>query len=257
MSAGAAVPGAYVAYRSAKAGLAGLAIMVASAVPLPAHAESADGEEGGEKSLSTVLFGSMEAGPTKSFAAVGLKRAIGGGLADSGFRLFVKAGISREQTRRQTPRGITLKAEAQGLLGYEWRIGSNFVGLYAGYDSESWQYLEAFALSPIANRYGVRIQADLWSTPTERVMLQANGYASSINGRLWGRLATGWRMPPGFYVGPELEAYRERDYSKLRLGLHVTDLRLLGLSWRLAGGWQRTSDRPAEAYATLGLHWLH
>lgn len=254
MSVDAAGLGACVAYRWAKAGLAGLAILVAAARTAMVQAEDEPEERA---ALSTVIFGSMEAGPSKSFASAGVKRAIGGGLAESGFRLFLKAGLSREQTRRQTPRGITLKAEVQALAGYEWRIGDSFLSLYAGYDSESRQYLEAFALSPITDRYGARLQADLWSVPLERVMLQASGYASSINRRLWGRLAAGWQMPTGFYVGPELEAFRESDYSKLRLGLHLTGLRLLGLSWRLSGGWQRTSDRPAEAYATLGLHWLH
>lgn len=241
------------AYGWSKAGLAGLAIVFSAAHLAPACAE----EETEERSpLSTVIFGSMEAGSTKSLATVGMKRAIGGGLAESGFRLFFKAGFSREQTRTDTPRGITHKAEVQALAGYEWRIGDSFLGLYAGYDSESWQYLEAFTHSPISNRYGARIQADLWAVPAERVMLHAAGYASSINGRLWGRLAPGWQMPAGFYVGPEIEAYRERDYNKLRLGLHLTGLRFLGLAWRLSGGWQRTSDRPSEAYATLGLHWL-
>ncbi|MBA4335055.1 MAG: hypothetical protein C0420_09145 [Methylobacterium sp.] len=58
------------------------------------------------------------------------------------------------------------------------------------------------------------------------------------------------------YAGPEVEAYRAGDYTKLRLGLHLTGLRLFGVVWRLSGGWQRTSDRPSEAYATLGVHWL-
>ena len=83
-----------------------------------------------------------------------------------------------------------------------------------------------------------------------------DAYASSIDQRLWGRLAAGWQTPLGLYAGPEVEAYRERDYRKLRLGLHLTGLRLLGLEWRLSGGWQQTSDRPSEIYGTLALHWL-
>jgi len=212
-------------------------------------------EETGPSPISMVIFGSMEAGPTKSFASVGMKRAIGGGLALSGFRLFLKAGGSREETRARKPHGTTYKAESQSLLGYEWRIGSTFFALYAGSDSETEQRIGPFCSCVLA-RYGARLQADLWMVPAEGMMLQANAYASSINGRLWGRIAPGWQMPARFYVGPELELYRERDYSKLRLGLHLTGLRLLGVEWRLSGGWQTTSDRPPEAYGTLGLHWL-
>ncbi len=181
---------------------------------------------------------------------------LGGGLAQSGFRLFMKAGGSQEETRRRAPHGTTYKAESQALIGYEWRIGDSFLALYAGSDTESEQRMEPFGLAFVETRYGARLQGDLWSTPLPGMMLQASAYVSTPNGRLWGRIAPGWRLPPGFYAGPELEAYRERGYRKLRLGLHLTGLRLLGLEWRLSGGWQQTSDRPAAFYTTLGLHWL-
>lgn len=238
---------------SSKAKRAAL-VLVLTTVPLDLHAEEEDPDQ--RSPTSTVIFGSMEAGPTKTFASVGMKRALGGALAGSGFRLFLKAGTSQEQTRRQPPNGTTYKAESLAMLGYEWRIGSSFFALYAGSDFESEQRIEAFGPSLITTRYGARLQADLWAIPADGMMLQANAYASSVDHRLWARLAPGWRVPAGFYVGPEAEAYRASDYRKLRLGLHLTGLRLLGLEWRLSGGWQRTSDRPSEAYGTLGLHWL-
>ncbi|WP_377838554.1 cellulose biosynthesis protein BcsS [Bosea sp. UC22_33] len=241
------------AYRVGKAGLVGLAMSFAAAPLCTAVAEE---EEGAERSpISMVIFGSMEAGPTKTFLSVGMKRAIGGGLAESGFRFFVKAGGAQEQTRRHKPHGVTYKSETQALLGYEWRIGSSFLALYAGADTETEQRIEAFGPSFIATRYGARMQADLWIVPAPGMVVQANAYLSSLNGRFWARVAPGWQTPPGFYIGPEFEAYGERDYRKYRLGLHLTGLRLLGLEWRLSGGLQQTSDRPSAYYGTLGLHW--
>lgn len=244
--------GACVAYRVGKAGLAGLAMSFAAA---PICIAGAEEEEPERTPLSMVIFGSMEAGPTKTFLSVGMKRALGGSLTDSGFRLFVKAGGSQEETRRRRPHGVTYKSETQALLGYEWRIGSSFLALYAGSDAETEQRVEVFGPSFIATRYGARVQADLWIVPTPGMIVQANGYLSTVNGRLWARAAPGWQVPAGFYVGPEFEAYRERDYRKLRLGLHLTGLRFLGLEWRLSGGLQSTSNRPSEYYGTLGLHW--
>ncbi len=240
------------AYRVGKAGLAGLAMTFAAA---PVSAVRADEEEPERSPISMVLFGSMEAGPTKTFVSVGMKRAIGGGLADSGFRLFVKAGGAQEETRRRRPHGVTYKSEAQALLGYEWRFGSSFLALYAGSDTETEQRVEAFGPSFTATRYGARVQADLWLVPASGMVVQANGYLSSLNGRLWARIAPGWQVPAGFYVGPEFEAYGDRNYRKYRLGLHLTGLRFLGLEWRLSGGFQQTSDRPSAYYGTLGLHW--
>lgn len=220
----------------------------------PAHAED---EPDRRSPLSMVIFGSLEAGPAKTFLSVGLKRALTGSLADSGFRIMLKAGASQEQAERRRPHGVTYKSESQALLGYEWRIGDAFFAIYAGSDFESEQRERALALE-LRRRYGARLQADLWATPTPETMLHASAYVSSLNGRVWARVSPGWMLPlpQRVYAGPELEIYRERSYGKLRLGLHLTGLRLLGLDWRLSGGWQRTSDRPHEAYATLGLHWL-
>ncbi|RYE34987.1 MAG: cellulose biosynthesis protein BcsS [Hyphomicrobiales bacterium] len=240
------------AYRVGKAGLAGLAMIFAAALISAARAQEEDAEP---TPLSMVIFGSMEAGPTKAFLSVGMKRAIGGGLSDSGFRLFVKAGGAQEQTRRHRPHGVTYKSEAQALLGYEWRIGSSFLALYAGSDTETEQRVEAFGPSFTATRYGARVQADLWIVPAPGMVVQANAYLSSLNGRLWARVAPGWQLPAGFYVGPEFEAYGDRNYRKYRLGLHLTGLRFLGLDWRLSGGLQQSSDRPSAYYGTLGLHW--
>lgn len=241
------------AYRVGKVGLTWLAMTFAAAPICTASAE--EEEEPGRSPVSMVLFGSMEAGPTKTFLSIGMKRAIGGGLAESGFRLFVKAGGAQEQTRRHRPHGTTYKSETQVLLGYEWRIGDSFLALYAGSDVESEQRLEAFGPSFIATRYGARVQADLWFVPSPGTTVQANGYMSTVNGRVWARVAPGWHVPAGFYLGPEFEAYGERDYRKYRLGLHLTGLRLLGLQWRFSGGLQMTSDRPSTYYVTLGLHW--
>lgn len=243
------------AYAGVRGWLAGTAAVTAIAFACPAHAEEDEPPE--RPALSQVIFGSLEAGPAKTFLSVGLKRALTGDLATSGFRIMLKAGASQEQADRRRPHGVTYKSESQALLGYEWRIGDSFVSLYAGSDVESEQRERLLTIEQ-RMRYGARLQADLWTTPTPETMLHASAYVSSLNGRIWARVSPGWMLPlpQRVYAGPELEIYRESAYGKLRLGLHLTGLRLLGLNWRLSGGWQRTTDRPHEAYATLGLHWL-
>lgn len=241
------------------------ATLVAALTAGPAggvFAQEAETEVEGEEraALSTVLFGSLEAGPAKTFVSLGMKKALTGGLAGSGFRMLLKVGGAQEQAQRQRPHGLAYKSESQALIGYEWRIGDSFLSLYAGSDYEGEQREEPRA-TVTTHRYGARLQGDLWMTPVQGMMLHASAYASSLDRRVWGRIGPGWLLPRGWlsqdvYVGPEIEAYRARDYTKLRLGLHLTGLRLFGVVWRLSGGWQRTSDRPSEAYATLGVHWL-
>lgn len=244
---------AWVAYGCVIAAAARLAAVAALTLASPAIA---DDEETQERSglSSSVLFGSLEAGPAKTFVSAGMKTALWSGLSSSGFRTMLKIGGAQEQPRRQSPHGIAYKSEAQTLIGYEWRVGDTFLALYAGSDYEGEQREEPRG-TVTTGRYGARLQGDLWMTPAEGTMLQASAYASTLDGRLWGRVAPGWRLPQGFHLGPEVEAYRGRDYRKLRLGLHLTGLRLFGLTWRVSGGWQRTSDHASQAYATLGVLW--
>lgn len=204
---------------------------------------------------SIVFFGSMEAGPGKTFASYGSKQAFNaGGLDTSGFRLMNKLGASRERASNVRPYGRLYKVEAQFLLGYELRLADDFLSLYAGPEIEG-EYGEVWWAYYGITRISARIQADLWMTPTDTTMAQLSAYASGLDRRVWGRLALGQKIGRGLYAGPEVELYRQAGYDKLRVGLHLTGLRLFGASWRLSGGWEDTSDRAVGAYATLGVHW--
>lgn len=207
--------------------------------------------------LSLAIFGSLETDASKTYGSVGLKWAFGdsGGLDASGFRLGLKLGESVEPAQRKPTQGRLYKTEFNALLGYEWRIDDTFLSLSAGPEIEA-RYRETRSQRSFEQRGMLRLQADLWSKPIENWLLQANAYAvPSDRSRYWGRLAGGWRLMDELYLGPEIEGYRERDYHKLRLGLHLTGLHLFGLDWRLAGGVQKTSDEKAGAYVMLGLLW--
>lgn len=229
----------------------GAAVALASS---PAKADPALMER---SPLSLAIFGSLEADASKTYGSVGLKWAFGdsGGLDASGFRLGLKWGASVEPARRRPTQGHLYRTEFNALLGYEWRIDDTFLTLSAGPEIEA-RYRETRDERSFEQRGSLRLQADLWSKPAETWLLQANAYAVPADrGRYWGRLAGGWRLINEMYLGPEIESYRERDYHKLRLGLHLTGLHLFGLDWRLAGGIQKTSDEKAGAYLALGLLW--
>jgi hypothetical protein len=216
----------------------------------------ADDEDDEPDPAKIVFFGSLEAGPGKTFASFGSKQAFGAdGLDASGFRLMNKLGGSREQASNIRPHGRLYKAEAQFLLGYELRFGDSFFSLYAGPDIEA-EYRELWCGCYYGiGRISARLQTDFWATPTDTAMVQLSAYVSGLDRRAWGRLALGHKIDRRLYLGPEIELYRQSGYDKLRVGLHLTGLRLFGATWRLSGGWEDTSDRPVGAYATLGVHW--
>ena len=247
--------------------------VLAATLACPARAEETDAEAEAEQDkaqeetpsrspLSSVIFASLEAGPTKTFAAIGWKRALTGSLSTSGFRSLIKVGGSKEFASRTPPHGFAYKSEAQALLGYEWRIGETFLSLYIGSDYETEQ--RSLPGRPFMRSvYGARLQGDLWTVPFPDMILQASAYVSTVDRRIWGRIAGGMLLPQemrpswleGVHLGPEAEAFRQRGYTKLRLGLYATGLKLFGLSWRVSAGLQHAAG-GSEVYGTLGLHWL-
>lgn len=234
-----------------------LARGIGAAITLASSASRADPALMERPPLSLVIFGSLEADASKTYGSVGFKRAFGafGGLDASGFRFGMKWGASAEPAHRKPKEGRLYRTEVHTLLGYEWRIGDSYLSVSAGPVAEA-AYRETRRYLSFEHRRMLRLQADLWSTPAENWFLQGSAYAVlGDGGRYWGRLAGGWRLIDELYLGPEIEGYRERDYHKLRLGLHLTGLHLFGLDWRLGGGIQKTSDEKAGAYLTLGLLW--
>jgi hypothetical protein len=233
-----------------------LARAIGAAFALASSAPRADPALMERSPLALAIFGSLDADASKTYGSIGLKWAFGGGGLDaSGFRLGLKWGESLEPARRRPIEGRLYKTELHAQLGYEWRIGDTFLSLSAGPEIEA-RYSETRRERSFEQRGMLRLQADLWSRPAENWLLQANAYAVPADGgRYWARLAGGWRLIHELYLGPEIEGSRERNYQKLRLGLHLTGLRLLGMDWRLAGGVQKTSDEKAGAYVTLGLLW--
>ena len=248
-------------------------LVLAIALACPVRAEEPESEPDIEEEkeqadttprspLSSVIFASLEAGPAKTFAAIGWKRALTGTLATSGFRSLIKVGGSKEYAGRTPPYGFAYKSEAQALIGYEWRIGDSFLSLYAGSDYETEQRSRS-GRPFMRSVYGARVQGDLWMAPLPDTMLQASAYISTVDRRIWTRLAGGMLLPremrpswlDGVHLGPEAEFFRQRGYTKFRLGLHATGVRLFGLSWRLSAGLEHAAGR-SDVYGTLGLHWL-
>lgn len=206
--------------------------------------------------LSAAMFGSLDAGAGKIHGTFGMKYAIGDrGLDASGFRLSIVSGASTEPARRRPTQGGLYKSDVGALLGYEWRIHDSFVAVSVGPDLET-AYLKWRNLYGIGQRIGPRIQLDVWAAPDESSLIQVNAYAVAAgSGRSSARMAAGWKIAPQLYLGPEVELYRERDYFKVRLGMHLTGMQFFGITWRLSAGAQKSRDDSSEIYATLGFHW--
>jgi Cellulose biosynthesis protein BcsS len=206
-----------------------------------------------------VLFASMEAGPASTFGSAGFKFAIGGPLDASGFRLMGKIGTGLEPRQSVTISGTSatsdvMTPEAMAVAGYEWKLGTTYVGLYGGAEVDARLATKSLTIDRKAT-VGPRLQLDIWSNPSPETLVHYSGNLGGATFHVWSRLALGWRVFDLAFLGPEAEIYREKDYAKTRLGIHLTGLKLFGTEMRLSGGWQRAAKTEKGAYATLGLLW--
>jgi Cellulose biosynthesis protein BcsS len=235
-------------------GFVACAIAMLAFVPVAVAAEP---EPGDPRRL--VLFASMEAGPATKFGSAGFKLALGGPLDASGFRLMGKVGTGFEPRQSVAISGTrttsdVMTPEAMAVAGYEWKLGTTYFGLYGGAEIDARLATKSLAINrPI--RLGPRLQLDIWSNPTPGTLVHYSGNLGGATFHVWSRLALGWRVFDLAFLGPEAEIYREKDYAKTRIGIHLTALKLFGTEMRLSGGWQRSGKTERGAYATLGLLW--
>lgn len=201
-----------------------------------------------------VIFASMEAGPVSAFASAGFKLALSGPLDASGFRLMGKLGTGHDRRTDAGQRREILTPDIMGVAGYEWKLGTTYLALYGGLEADARIAARNLAIDrPL--RLGPRLQADLWSNPTPQTMIQVSANLGGGHFHVWSRAAAGWNILDQAYLGPEIELYRERHYTKLRYGLHLTGVKILGTQMRISGGWQRAGHRERGVYASLNLHW--
>jgi hypothetical protein len=226
-------------------------------------------------SRQTVLFGSLESGPGQRFAGSGVKHAPFGTLATSGFRLMARGGGSQWSDRR---RELAMDSKSEGalLFGVEEMTGRGAIGIYMGPEIATRIAPERIRRSGRISveqsatlNEGLRMEASLWDHPTPATLLHLGAAFGSARGEAWGRAAVGSRLtlpempnPFGqpleavpFFIGPEVELSLARDYTKWRIGAHVTNLRLLGFNLRIAAGREQASGNMRGAYFTAGIHW--
>jgi hypothetical protein len=139
------------------------------------------------------------------------------------------------------------------MPGFHFTWSGMSMTLYAGID-EQWHFLVPLDLGNAARGYhtGVRAAAELWVEPTSRTMVTAAATATTIASAYALRIAGGWRVFDGFYVGPEALVYGAANYQQWRVGLQGTGLKLWTLDLQAAIGYAIDND-ASGLYARVGL----
>ncbi len=141
------------------------------------------------------------------------------------------------------------------LPGWRFHKDRLTLSVFAGLDIQQHDLTPDDPSSSLrGTKLGIRGGFDLWFEPDPLTMIGADVSISSIGPSYSARLAFGWRLPEGFYAGPEIGGFADgNDYSQLRFGLHVTGLKTDNLEWSAGFGWAFDNDERDSFYGRLGV----
>lgn len=193
--------------------------------------------------------------------SAGVDATIGSHVDGRGFALRATAGtgLSRFRADPLLPgRIVEVTQAARLLLGWResgsWGIATLFVG----------GALESRRLAPAllfdtqtGTRFGPAVVLDAWLKPMERVAVHVFAdYTTAYRaGTL--RVAPGYDIGDGLFVGPEGTLSVHHGTLRTRLGFHVTGLRLGPVGLRLSGGWAMDRGGRSGPYGALSLWRSH
>ena len=184
------------------------------------------------------------------------------GLDEDGFvfKIAFGSGIYRYHSGALGGEVTGRQFTASALPGWRFKRGRFTLTGFAGLEIQQHRLSPNDPESKLrGTKAGLRGGFELWYEPTRATMIAADLSATTIGPSHSGRLAFGWRLFDRFYFGPEIAGFTYDDnYRQLRLGLHLTGLRLapfnLGpFEWTLGAGWARDSDDRESLYARFGM----
>lgn len=195
---------------------------------------------GEENPVRTILFGSMDAGPS-AFMTTGAKIALDD-VNREGFAMLVSVGTGARLERGPAAPGyvaptlVRTTLLGSALAGYQvfrdWGVAAVFAGPEGSVEALAGG--GTMVLEPA--RFGLRLQGELWARPSADTLVTATVIAGSSRTDLYGRFSAGYRLWDA-YLGPEAGGYGDATgYRKWSLGLHATDFALGGFSFRVSAG---------------------
>lgn len=123
------------------------------------------------------------------------------------------------------------------LVGGQWAVpGGVFTAAIGPGVARRQQAEPTGAPRWLATGYGPVALAELWVHPRADLLVAGTLVASGAGENLWARAAFGTRAIGEAFVGPEATLYTDATYRELRLGVHLTGVKIGDLSLRLSGG---------------------
>jgi hypothetical protein len=210
--------------------------------------------------ITLLLFSGIDLWRDGAFAHDGFVW-IPAGSGNDGFVLkaMVTDGVYRYSAGALNYAQVTGRMAGGAVMpGMHFKRGGVSIAVYAGVDMQVHHLSQYDPGNSLQGQFvGARAALDLWAEPTPQTMVAASGTVTTIGGAYAARIAAGWRAFDRFYLGPEVVAFGGPEYRQLRLGVHVTGLKVHLFDWRFEWhggvGYAFDDDDRDGAYGRLGL----
>jgi hypothetical protein len=176
------------------------------------------------------------------------------GLNKDGFiaRLFVSRGVERYDA--DSKRFDTTIVRAALLAGWRFKRDDFEIKVFAGPELENRvQTPDGHTATYSGTHIGARVAAELWWEPMPEMML-TSAFSASTNAASHGaRAAAGWRVFEQVWAGPEISVSSDEFSQQVRIGAHLTGLRIDALEWSAAVGYVTDSYHRSGVYGRIGV----
>lgn len=180
-----------------------------------------------------------------------------GGLDNSGFRVrlaTVDGRYSYLQDNNFGPRLYGNGEEGSGMVGYEFVQGKTSILLATGLD-----YVTGSSNPPIATgntsnpvpgtTFGSKSLVELYSTPTDKTMVEAEGSYSTAFREYYEQFQVGYAaLGPEIYIGPEAIFLGDENYDEYRFGAFVSGIKIGKVELGFSGGYLRDRAQGSGYY---------
>jgi opacity protein-like surface antigen len=203
-------------------------------------------EEGSQKETIAINGGITYTTPYSLYGNFAMM-AGPGGLDNSGFRIrlaTVDGAYSFLQNTTFGPRIFGASEEGVGMVGYEFVQGSTSLLLMTGVNyltstSSNPQNAAANTANPVpGTAFGSKSLIELYSTPTDKTMVEAEGSYSTAFGEYYEEFKIGYAaLGPEIYIGPEAIFLGGQTYDQYRLGGFVSGIKIGKVELGFSGGY--------------------
>lgn len=173
------------------------------------------------------------------------------------FRFTAGSGSSRFPIDSALPdRVVEISSALRVLVGWRHAGWWGSATAFAGLAGETRRISPALPDPHVGTRFGPAVALDAWLTPFDRVAVQVFASYATPFGAASLRLAPGYDIGKGVFVGPEVTFSAHHETLRSRFGVHVTGITIGPVGLRLSAGHARDRGGRSGFYGGLSL-WRH